>query len=1063
MADPNSSFGKYEIVRQVGRGGFATVFLARDTTLKREVALKLLHPYYATEPEMAQRFLEEAQTAANLSHPNIITIFEVGDLDGQLFLAMEYVAGGALQTRLEQAGALGLNETVDILAGLADALDYAHGQGLVHRDIKPANILLKPPRQNRPWPVLTDFGLVKALSHSTSLTRSGAVLGTVEYMAPEQIDADRRQEVGPASDLYALGIVAYHMLTGQVPFSGSTVQVINGHLNKQPPAPAEVRADLPAAVSTAILRAIAKAPADRHPSATAFVEDLQAAAHPMAPPAPAPLPVAPPPRPQEPPSAVVPPPPTPQPRRPSPPPTSPAPKPTIPPAPETKPAAANPNRLLALAGAGALVIVALLVLLYLLRGRGDGGEVAQASPTVAPTPVITQPAATLAATLAVTPPADAENILLYSTLDTLDAILSPAIGSAGRTNLSAADFTPAKSGNGAIFPAHTGGQGKWLAFPVAGNFDPQQGEVEFWYRPNYDAAADDVSHYLFVLGPVYGEPQMYLEEGDDLELGLVDNDYVRYKTASTWRRPLWQAGQWLHIRAAWDATQPSDALAIYVDGERVDQGGSPGGWDMGLLKSEGTFYVGSGNEEGVASADGVIDEFITRSGGFEAALAPTPAPTPTIVPPTFSGSLVFTRNTGADGNEIYRYDFASGQTLRLTNNTFDDHIPRWSPSGSLIAFTSNRSGVAGAYDIWTMNADGSSQQAFISTGAWDEYAAWEPTGHKLLAARPGDKAAQPARLQQLVTIELAFVSTATTQGVSNAEIFVGAPGATAQQTYNSGRDEWPSWSPDGAALVYGSERNGDMDIYRLTVALPPGQPQALYITDAHENQPAWSPVDDRIAFILREGGADAFGRLMLGAADGRAPTILSEAFARDPAWSPDGAWIIFSRGLDSNGNGDLDDGDESDLWALRPADGLLAPVLEAPGSDGSPSWIDLPAVAIQPTPTPTPTGDWAQITGITVANRRYVVEFITSGFEPRLGGSNRHVHFFFDTVAPEDAGMPGKGPWQIYPTQRDAVGASPFSLYRLADRPDAARRLCILVANSDHTVRQGTGNCLGLP
>ncbi len=665
------------------------------------------------------------------------------------------------------------------------------------------------------------------------------------------------------------------------------------------------------------------------------------------------------------------------------------------------------------------------------------------------------------------------------------AITSPAAGTAGRTNLSDADFVPAHTNNGAYFDAQEGGHGKWLSFPIAGNLNPQKGEVEFWFQPDYDAAADDVPHTLLMVGPVYGEPKLYLEEGDDLELGLVDTNYTLYKTTTAWRQPVWKAGVPVRIRAVWDATRPTDALAIYVDGERVDQGGAPGGWDMGLLQSEGTFYIGSANEEGIASADGIIDELIVRGGDAVAALAPLAAtPSPTMPAPTataaaaspvFTGSLVFTRNTGGDetANEIYRYDFATGETVRLTNNNFDDHIPRWAPDGSRIAFTSNRSGAAGAYDIWTMNPDGSNQAVYLSTGAWDDYAAWEPTGQKLLARGPGRKSASANGSQAAVPIDMAFVTTATTDGVANAEIFVGSPGATVQQSYNVGRDEWPSWSPDGSALVYGSERNGDMDIYRLNVGLPPGEPQALYITAASENQPAWSSLDDTIVFVAREHGSDAYGRLIFGTADGGPSYILTDAFASDPAWWPNQAWVAFRRGFDSDGDGVLTDNDESDLWAVHVGDGRLAPLVEAPGKEGSPSWTVAytgQAAPTQgpPTPTavavtPTPAGDWAQITGITVANRRYVVEFMTSGFQPRLGGSNRHVHFFFDTVAPEDAGMPGRGPWQIYPTQQGVVGDSPFTLYRPSDRPANARQLCILVANSDHSVRQGTGNCVDLP
>ncbi len=173
-----------------------------------------------------------------------------------------------------------------LLAPIADALDEAHSQGLVHRDVKPANILLEKTRTGALRPLLTDFGLVKALAQHTELTRSGAVLGTVEYMAPEQIDIDRATEVGPATDIYALGIVVYHMLTGQVPFSGSSAQVMYAHMHKEPPAPAAIRADLPASVSGGILTALAKQPGDRFPTATDFIQTLAAAAS-------QPLPIAP--------------------------------------------------------------------------------------------------------------------------------------------------------------------------------------------------------------------------------------------------------------------------------------------------------------------------------------------------------------------------------------------------------------------------------------------------------------------------------------------------------------------------------------------------------------------------------------------------------------------------------------------------------------------------------------------------------------------------------------------------------------------------------------------------
>jgi len=289
LSDDTRSFGKYLIDEQVGRGGFATVYCAWDTTLDREIALKILHPHYTIEPDFAERFLHEARTVASLNHPHIITLYEVGDLDGQLFIAMELVRGGSLYQRLESDGPMGVGEAINLLTGVADALDYAHGKGLIHRDIKPANILLRSTHRNQIEGVLTDFGLVKALSRSTQLTRSGTILGTLEYMAPEQIDSDLADQIGPATDIYALGIVAYQILTGQAPFTGSTAQVMNGHLNKTPPSPAEIRAEVPAGVSDAILKAISKNPADRYTTALEFVNALKDAETTVAAPASVPV------------------------------------------------------------------------------------------------------------------------------------------------------------------------------------------------------------------------------------------------------------------------------------------------------------------------------------------------------------------------------------------------------------------------------------------------------------------------------------------------------------------------------------------------------------------------------------------------------------------------------------------------------------------------------------------------------------------------------------------------------------------------------------------------------
>jgi len=275
MTEQTNTFGKYEILGELGRGGFATVYRVKDTTLGRQVALKLLDPSRTWEPGFVERFYQEARIAAQLKHPNIITVYEIDEIDGQLFIAMELADQGTLAEPLEGKGRLSPEEATELLTPIADALDYAHAQGIIHRDIKPANFMLDLNRDGSVRPILSDFGLVKALSHSTELTRSGTVLGTPKYMAPEQIDPDLQHLLGPATDIYALGIVVFQMLTGQVPFEGNSTQVSYAHIHKQPPSPTELRSDLSPAISDAILKALDKKPEDRFSTATAFVQALE--------------------------------------------------------------------------------------------------------------------------------------------------------------------------------------------------------------------------------------------------------------------------------------------------------------------------------------------------------------------------------------------------------------------------------------------------------------------------------------------------------------------------------------------------------------------------------------------------------------------------------------------------------------------------------------------------------------------------------------------------------------------------------------------------------------------
>ena len=267
-----TELGPYRIVECIGRGGMATVYKAHHAALDRFVAIKVLPDFFAEEPEYLERFQQEARSVARLKHPNILDVFDFGQDDGVTYLVLELVSGGTLTDRL--GGQMDLQDVVAILKPIAGALDYAHSQGVLHRDIKPSNILI----HGDGTPVLADFGLAKMAESARKLTASGMVLGTPEYMSPEQAAG---QQIGPPSDIYSLGIVAYEMLTGRVPFQADTpVAVLLSHLNSAVPAPHELSGELSRHLEAALRKALAKIPADRFRSASEFVAALTPAAWP---------------------------------------------------------------------------------------------------------------------------------------------------------------------------------------------------------------------------------------------------------------------------------------------------------------------------------------------------------------------------------------------------------------------------------------------------------------------------------------------------------------------------------------------------------------------------------------------------------------------------------------------------------------------------------------------------------------------------------------------------------------------------------------------------------------
>ena len=262
----------YRIESLLGRGGMSVVYLARHEGLERQAALKLLAPELAENEGFRQRFVRESRIAAGLDHPNVIPVYDAGEADGVLYIAMRYVRGSDLKTLLAEHGPLDLPDVVRVMDQLGAALDAAHSEGLVHRDVKPANVLLSPPTP--PAKVghlyLADFGLTKKSLSGSGVTRSGQFVGTIDYVAPEQI---RSEPVDGRADVYSMGAVLYECLTGEPPFVRDTeVAVMFAQLNDPPPAPTVVRPELPKAVDAVAERAMAKTPGTRYQSAGALAQ-----------------------------------------------------------------------------------------------------------------------------------------------------------------------------------------------------------------------------------------------------------------------------------------------------------------------------------------------------------------------------------------------------------------------------------------------------------------------------------------------------------------------------------------------------------------------------------------------------------------------------------------------------------------------------------------------------------------------------------------------------------------------------------------------------------------------
>ena len=794
----------YRIERELGQGGMATVYLAHDLKHDRKVALKVLRPELSAVIG-AERFLVEIRTTANLQHPQILALYDSGQVDGAIFYVMPFVDGESLRDRLTREKQLPVADAVRVATEVAGALDYAHRHGVIHRDIKPENILLHDGRA-----LVADFGIALAASRGeggSRMTETGMSLGTPHYMSPEQALGERNLDA--RSDVYALGCVLHEMLTGEPPFTGPTAQAVIARVMNSAPEPVTaLRKAVPEEVADAILTALEKLPADRFASAAAFAGALAGTS------------------------------------------ASPARRPT-------GGAAARPSRASRLLWPSAFAVTAVAAAWGWLR---PGPEPLPPSRLAVPAPGLGGSAAVLQRVLDITP--DGRTLVYVDAADGGSRFVRRALESADATVLTDVPVQfagPVIAPNGRelvatrtlgsemfLFPLE-GGSGKSLPREVAwSNWMAWSSDGTLWVSPQNDRArgiarvssAGEVTypfgatvvgyslqqvlpgdrHALAVRNPVgtaFG-PAFVLDLVSGATTPLLDIDVVEVRYTS---------GLLLYVLN-------NGALeAIRFDPGTRRTSGSP------FLVASDVSLTGGGQAQFAVARNGTVayvpDEprslvLVDRAGNARVAFSEGR----NFHIPRFSpeGRRLLTDYTTADGRDVWQLDLAGGAMTRVTSDR-DGHDATWEPDGRHLAYTSaRRSG--GALTVYRTAVGGSGQvDSLISSSSVGYTGTWLP-----------DRSA-------LVTAGNSVV------GDSRGDIAIirnGGRGPVEPLVATRFEERFPAVSPDGRWLAYVSDQSGTLEVYARPLDRE-GDEIRVSLTGGSE--PAWGP-DGRELFY-REPVANA--------------------------------------------------------------------------------------------------------------------------------------------------------------------------------------------------------------